>query len=153
MSGIVCHAAAIDELDAATLGRLLRLRSEVFVVEQGCAYQDLDGLDLAKDTLHLWAADGERVLGYLRLLSEPDGAARIGRVCVARPARGQGLAAGLLRRGIERSGEASVVLNAQQRLAGWYQRFGFRPDGPVFTEDGIEHLPMRRAPATGEAAR
>ncbi|WP_432836547.1 GNAT family N-acetyltransferase [Dactylosporangium sp. CA-092794] len=133
-------------LDAPTLYRLLKLRCDVFVVEQHCPYPELDGRDTEPGTLHLWldAPDGS-VAAYLRVLAEPDGTARIGRVVTAAPARGQGLAGKLLAAALERIGPGrAVVLDAQTSATGVYSRFGFEVCGPPFDEDGIEHVPMRR---------
>ena len=139
------HAAALTALDALTWHDLVRLRVDVFVVEQECAYAELDGRDAEPQTLHLWSADDEGPTAYLRLLTEPDGVRRIGRVCTAARARGRGLSADLVRRALAECGaEATVVLDAQSHLQHWYERFGFAVDGPEVIEDGIPHVPMRR---------
>jgi len=138
------HDAPLRDLDAATVYRLLRVRVDVFVVEQECPYPELDGRDLEPDARQLWAADGDDVLATLRLLRDPDGCARIGRVATAPAARGSGLAALLMRRAIELAGPVDIVLDAQSYLADWYARFGFVRDGDDFVEDGIAHIPMRR---------
>ena len=145
------HAAPLAELDAATLYALLRLRVDVFVVEQDCAYPELDGRDTEPGALQLWvpALDGS-IAATARLLREADGRVRIGRVATAAAHRGAGLAGRLLRRALELAGDAEVVLDAQARLEGWYARFGFAASGPPFVEDGIPHVPMRR-PATAPA--
>jgi len=70
---------------------------------------------------------------------------RIGRVATAPAARGRGLAASLMARALELVGDGPVVLDAQAQLEGWYARFGFAAGGPAFLEDGIPHVPMRRA--------
>ena len=83
------HMATFADLDAYTLYALLRLRVDVFVVEQHCAYPEIDGRDTEPGALHVWLADEPtQPLGYLRILSDPGGVARIGRVAVARSARG-----------------------------------------------------------------
>jgi len=133
-----------DALDPRTAYALWRLRAEVFVVEQQCLYPDLDGRDLEPGTRHMWASvpSGEPV-GYLRVLD--DGAeARIGRVLVAPPERGRGLAGRLVRTAVELIGPRASVLDAQSHLAGWYARFGYTRAGGDFLEDGIPHTPMRR---------
>jgi ElaA protein len=132
------------ELDPATLYDLLRLRAEVFVVEQACAYLDLDGRDLDPGTRHLLATgpDGT-LLATARVLDEGD-VARLGRVVTAVRARGSGLASALIRRALDTT-PRPVVLSAQAHLAGWYGTFGFEVDGPDFDEDGIPHTPMRLA--------
>jgi ElaA protein len=140
---ITVHDARVKDLDSATLYRILALRVDVFVAEQCCAYPDLDGRDLEDSARQLWAAEGDEVCATLRLLREADGTSRIGRVATALPARGRGLAAALLRRALEIATAGDVVLDSQAHLVGFYARFGFVTDGPHFTEDSIEHVPMR----------
>lgn len=134
------------DLDAATLYRLLCLRVEVFVVEQECAYPELDGRDLLATTRHLWLDDGS-VLATLRLLDESaDGVTsyRIGRVCVAQSARKHGYTTRLMQAALAETGSATVRLDAQSHLVGMYAKFGFAVDGPEYDDDGIMHVPMRR---------
>jgi ElaA protein len=136
--------AAGDELTAERLYALLKLRVDVFVVEQESPYPDLDGRDLLPDTVHLWSpATGEPQV-YLRLLRESDGW-RIGRVCTAAPARGKGLGARVMAAAMARVGDADVVLDAQTHAQEFYARFGFVAEGAPFDEDGVEHITMRRA--------
>ena len=137
------HTAPTPELDAVTLHGILRLRQDVFVVEQECVYADVDGRDLEPETVQAWAVDDSgQVVATLRVLTEPDGTRRIGRVATARPARGRGLAAELMVVALD-LGRESVVLDAQSHLEGWYSRFGFVRAGEDFVEDGIPHVPMR----------
>ena len=143
------HDRAFAELDAATLYAVLRLRSDVFVVEQDCAYPELDGRDVEPATRHLWLSpDGEpgKPKSYLRLLGEPDGGTRIGRVCTAADARGLGLSKQLMKAALDRASDRSCVLDAQSYLLGFYASFGFVVDGQEYVEDGIPHTPMRRSP-------
>jgi ElaA protein len=139
------HTASFAELDTATLYALLRLRVDVFVVEQRCPYPELDGRAPEPSTLHFGPARDGVPVAYLRLLSEPDGTARIGRVVVARRARGAGLAGQLMAAALARVGDRECVLDAQTPLVGFYTGLGFIPTGPEFLEDGIPHVPMRRA--------
>jgi ElaA protein len=135
-----------SELDARALYALLRLRVDVFVVEQNCPYPELDGRDLEPSTVHVWTTDDAGPTAYLRILDDGD-VARIGRVCTRSDARGSGLAAELMMTALAETAGSPVVLDAQSYLAGWYARFGFVADGPEFVEDGIPHIPMRREPA------
>ncbi|HEV7755610.1 MAG TPA: GNAT family N-acetyltransferase [Mycobacteriales bacterium] len=135
--------ARSSDLDAATLYALLRLRVDVFVVEQRCPYPELDGADLAPGTLHLWTSDEAGPAAYLRILDDPDGSVRIGRVCTRADARGRGLAAGLVREALGKVRGRPVTLNAQTHLTGWYRKFGFVVSAPEFLDDGIPHTPMR----------
>lgn len=139
------RAAAFTDLDARTLHDLLRLRADVFVVEQACAYPDIDGRDVEPDTRHLWLTRAGHPVAYLRILAEPDGGARIGRVVVAATARGAGYAGRLMTEALALVGDRPCVLAAQAHLAAFYTRYGFVSTGPEFVEDGIAHLPMRRA--------
>jgi ElaA protein len=133
-----------DELSPSQLYGLLRLRAEVFVVEQDCAYLDLDGCDLDATTTHLWAEHDGDPVACLRIVTEADGCRRIGRVATAGSRRGLGLAADLIRRALDVVGDARVVLNAQAHLEAWYRSLGFARTGPPFDEDGIPHVPMGR---------
>ena len=135
--------ARFAELTPTQLYGILRLRVDVFVVEQACPYPELDGRDAEPATVHLWheTADGS-VLSTIRVLSNGEDRA-IGRVATAQGARGQGLSADLVRRGIELCDGRRIDIGAQAYLAGWYERFGFRRSGPDYVEDGIPHLPMR----------
>ena len=142
------RVAAWADLDPITLHDIVRLRVDVFVVEQHCPYPELDGRDLEATSEHVFWQDDLGVAAYLRVLAEPDGAARIGRVVTRPDARGAGLAARLVADVVARHGERPLVLDAQAHLIGFYARYGFRPTGPQFLEDGIPHVPMRRDPAT-----
>ncbi|QKS15917.1 GNAT family N-acetyltransferase [Curtobacterium sp. Csp2] len=135
--------APTRNLDVVTLHELLRLRQDVFVVEQECAYPDIDGRDLERGTLQFWAGQGS-VDATLRLLREADGTERIGRVATARHARGQGLGARLMEAAIAESRSGSIAINAQAHLEQWYARFGFVRSGEDFLEDAIPHVPMTR---------
>jgi ElaA protein len=138
------HTLSGARLDATTLYALLRLRAEVFVVEQACPYLDPDGLDLAPETLHLWIEQDGRPAAALRVVTDPSGTRRIGRVVTAASARGQGLASALVRQAVTSIDPAPIVLDAQAHLEDWYRRRGFLPTGPAFDDDGIPHVPMRR---------
>ena len=126
---------------------LLRLRVEVFVVEQTCPYQELDGHDLDRTTRHYWLApDGaiEDPQATLRLLEPTDGRFRIGRVCAARQARHQGGVRRLLEAALAEVGDAPCVLDAQRHCVELYSAYGFVVNGAEFTEGGVPHVPMRR---------
>lgn len=138
------HDARFDELSAGTLYDLLALRSRVFVVEQRCAYDDLDGLD--RVARHLWASDGAEIAAYLRII--PAGVkyaeVSIGRVVVAPAHRGTGLGQELMRRGIAAAGGAAIRLGAQAHLERFYADLGFQRASDVYDEDGIPHVEMVR---------
>jgi len=144
---VLCRAAP-EEMDAATLYALLRLRVEVFVVEQACPYPELDGRDLDPSTVHFWLTPHgapTTVLSYLRLLLDC-GTYRIGRLCTARPVRGTGLAGVLMTAALREVGDAACIVDSQSHLARFYATYGFHIAGDEFIEDGIPHVPMRRDP-------
>ncbi len=134
----------LDELPVRTAYDVWRLRQQVFVVEQDCAYPDLDGRDLEDPTRHLVLLDDEdAVIGALRVLDD-GGWSRIGRVVVAPAARGRGLAAVMMDEAIARCGDREVRLDAQTGLTAFYEGYGFVVTGPEFDEDGVMHVPMAR---------
>ncbi|NMU89454.1 GNAT family N-acetyltransferase [Achromobacter ruhlandii] len=136
------------ELSLAELYAILRLRSEVFVVEQDCVFLDMDGKDLQGQTEHLMAWENGALLAYCRLL-EPalnDGQAVIGRVITAPAARGTGLGHELMRRAKDEVARLwpgqPVYLGAQARLRAYYAGHGFVPVTEEYIEDGIPHVGM-----------
>lgn len=158
---MILRIAPFTDLSPDMLYSVLRLRCDVFVVEQHCAYPEVDGRDLEPGTRHFWlispdppddagtATDaGTAVAAYLRVLAEPGGAARVGRVCTAPSFRGRGLARRLMVAALEWIGPQRVcVLDAQAHLVDFYGAFGFRVTGATYLDDGIPHVPMTR-PAT-----
>jgi ElaA protein len=138
------HDQPLGSVPAASLYRILQLRSQVFVVEQDCVFLDLDGRDLDAECRLLWLEDDETGLvpATARLIDEGD-VRHIGRIVTAEEARGQGLAARLLEHAMATS-SGPWVMEAQARLAGWYATFGFEVSGPEYLDDGIVHVPMRR---------
>ncbi len=146
VNDIAIHDAHAAELDAVTLYRILKLRVDVFVVEQNSAYPELDGRDLEQGARLVWAQradDAGDVVGTLRLVDDGD-AVRIGRVATAASARAAGLAGRLMSRALELTAKRDTVLDAQSYLQRWYEKFGYTVDGDEFVEDGIAHVPMRR---------
>jgi ElaA protein len=139
-----------DALHARTLYRLLQLRTEVFVMEQNCAFQDMDGADPACFHLLGEAADGS-LLAYARLV--PAGLkfaeVSIGRVISAQTARGTGLGHVLMREAVRAThglwGVQPIRIGAQARLQAFYHQHGFEPASDIYLEDGIDHIEMRRA--------
>ena len=139
-----------DALSPSSLYNVLALRSEVFVVEQACVFQDIDGLDPL--AMHLQGHSGGILVAYARCF--PAGAsfpeASIGRVATRSSARGAGLGHALVARAlqavVDRWGVQPVRIGAQAHLKHFYQRHGFSDVGRPYLEDGIEHLEMMRMP-------
>lgn len=138
-----------DDLPPRLLYGVMALRQRIFVVEQNCAYADLDGRDA--DARHLVAVTGDdlRPAACLRLFSpnprEP--AARLGRIVVSPDHRKTGLGPALIREGLAQAARlypgAPVVISAQAALAGYYAGFGFVAEGAIYDEDAIPHVEMR----------
>lgn len=134
-----------EELTVTELYEMLRLRFEVFVVEQECAYQDIDGKDPGSWQVMVCDDAGELVAG-LRVLrpgvSFPE--ASLGRVVTR--FRGKGYGAMAMCEGIriarEQYGAETLRIEAQCHAIGFYERFGFRVDSAEFLEDGIPHVEM-----------
>lgn len=135
--------ATFAELSTAQLYALLRLRVDVFVVEQQCPYPELDGRDTEAGTEHAWIEVAGEVAAAARILRDPD-AAVIGRVVTSADHRGHGYAARVVAAALDRIGDGRVRIGAQTYLEQWYERFGFARCGEDYLEDGIPHLPMVR---------
>ena len=141
------HRTWAIDLAPRTLYDILRLRVDVFVVEQACAYGELDGRDLEDRARHYWLGGNgcpEPVLGCLRLLKEAGGGYRVGRLCIAPLVRGRGLGRRLMEAVLGEIRDGACVLDAQEQLAGFYVGYGFEPAGPAYDWSGVSHLPMRR---------
>lgn len=141
-----------DALAPSDLYDLLRLRAEVFVVEQACAYLDPDGKDCDPQVWHLLGRDAQgRLLAYLRLL--PPGLsydeASLGRVVTSPSARGSGLGHRLMEQALPQLARlwpgSDIQIGAQAHLADFYRRHGFEVCSDGYLEDGIPHVHMRRA--------
>jgi ElaA protein len=138
------------QLSASELYALMRLRQEVFVVEQNCAYLDADGHDAP--CIHVWCTADEdpRLLAALRVVppGEKYAEASIGRVVSASFARRTGAGRAVVERGLvelERAfGVVPVRISAQQYLERFYRGFGFETVSAPYDEDGIPHIEMLR---------
>jgi ElaA protein len=134
------------ELTPDELYAILRLRSEVFVVEQNCVFLDMDNKDQQCHHLMGWQ-DGE-LLGYTRLLRAGISyvESSIGRVVTSPAARGLGVGRDLMRKSIDTIytlyGKQPIRIGAQCYLINFYESFGFVQKGEIYLEDGIEHIEM-----------
>ncbi len=130
-----------EELTLQELYEILRLRVDVFVVEQNCPYPEIDGVDY--DSVHVFAMENGRVMAYLRYF-ESDGCMRIGRVITTE--RGKGHGRDLMLKGIdlirENTDARRIVLGAQVVAMGFYESLGFEACSEPYDEDGIMHITM-----------
>jgi ElaA protein len=137
------HDLTVDELYD-----LLRLRSEVFVVEQNCVFLDQDNID--KDCFHLSGFHQNKLVAYARIV--PPAAvyeeASIGRVITSPSVRKTGVGKQLMHEAIERLyslfGNVNIKIGAQLYLKSFYESFGFYQSGDVYLEDDIEHIHMKK---------
>lgn len=149
MNAVTWTWRRFDELDASAVYAVLKLRQDVFIIEQDCPYPDADGKDT--DALHLLGHDAAGTLvAYLRLFapSQSQPASRIGRVVTAPGVRGTGLGRALMQAGIVESTRrwptADTVVSAQAHLEAFYVSLGFVTESAPYDEDGILHIDMRR---------
>lgn len=151
MNGFTVDIARMETLEPAELYDVLKLRVDVFVVEQNCPYPDLDGKD--GEAYHLRLLDGKTLIAYARLFApETDAsAARIGRVIVSPGRRGEGLGPVLMAEAIAACkklyGDVTIEISAQSHLQRFYGSSGFTTISEEYLEDGIPHVEMRRTPA------
>ncbi len=139
---------SFQDLNVDELYELLKLRSEVFVVEQNCVFLDQDDKD--QKSFHLMLFSDKQLLGYSRLvppgLSYPEMA--IGRVVSAPSVRGKGIGRIVMELSIQNCeklfGAGNIRIGAQTYALGFYSSLGFVADGETYDEDGIEHIEMVR---------
>ncbi|MBW8182936.1 GNAT family N-acetyltransferase [Shewanella nanhaiensis] len=137
------------QLNLDELYEILKLRVDIFIVEQNCPYPELDNKDRDPQTRHLIGRNNQGdIVAYARILapgvSYPDSS--IGRVVVAEQARGGGVAHSLMQEAISLATqywpENDIQLGGQEYLKDFYQKLGFNPVSEVYLEDGIPHLDM-----------
>jgi len=146
--GIQFKIKAFKELSAEELYEILQLRSEVFVVEQNCVYQDIDGKD--KKTIHVIGEFDGKIVAYSRIFKPGDyfKNASIGRVVVDADYRDRKWGHDLIRESIatiqHNFGESQITISAQLYLQKFYESHGFSLVGETYLEDGIPHIEMLR---------
>lgn len=137
-----------NDLSTLELYQLLQLRSEVFVVEQNCVYQDIDGKD--EKALHLLGKMDDKIVAYSRIFKPNDyfENASIGRVVVSEHARAHKFGFHLMQESIAAIGSEfgmqPITISAQLYLKKFYESLGFQQVSETYLEDGIEHIEMLR---------
>ncbi len=140
------HVKAFQELTTDELYALLRVRSEVFIVEQNCVYQDLDNDD--QTAIHLWKTEGDKIVALARVT--PAGKHlrenSIGRIITTE--RGKGLGLELVRKALEVAKERlcakRILIQAQKQAQGFYEKLGFVAISEPYMHEGLLHLDMER---------
>ena len=139
---------ALDQLDTHELFELLKLRQEVFVVEQDCPYPDIDDTD--RVAMHLCGWSEKKLVAYARLIKPGVSytQASIGRVVVSPAARGAGLGQTLMEEALKQTERLypaqPIKIGAQQPLENFYNDLGFKRTSEMYLEDGIPHIHMLR---------
>jgi|TARA_R110000737_G_C14499565_1_gene471732 ElaA protein len=134
------------ELNSMELYSILQLRAEVFVVEQNCVYQDLDGKD--QNALHVIGTKRDKIVAYTRVFKAGFyyDVASIGRVVVAQEERRYGYGKVIMEASIqavkEHLNEETIKISAQEYLKNFYYDLGFKEVGEGYLEDGIPHIAM-----------
>ena len=145
MQNTTLHIKTFKQLTVDELYELLRVRTEVFVVEQDCVYQDMDGDD--KQAIHVWLTEGSKVVALARVC--PAGVhiptISIGRVITT--VRGKGYGKQIMLAAIkvaqEHFGATCIDIEAQEYAKGFYEGVGFKQTSDTFMLDGIPHIKMR----------
>lgn len=145
----------IDDLTPRAVYAMLKLRMDVFIVEQNCAFAEIDGKDIG--AFHLRILDGEELAACLRVLPPENGTTvKIGRVVVAPAYRGDKLGKRLMQEAISfaqsRYPDLPIELGGQSHLQNFYGSFGFKAISDEYLEDNIPHIDMRLDPVNGAAA-
>ena len=139
------HKKTFGELTLDELYELLRVRSEVFVVEQNCVYQDMDGDD--KQSIHLWLTKEDRVVALARVC--PAGVhlneISIGRVITTERGKGYGeqIMRAAIAAAVEHFGATLIEIEAQEYAQGFYEKVGFHRVSDIFMLDNIPHIRMQ----------
>jgi ElaA protein len=140
----VLHIKPFQELTTDELYELLKVRSEVFVVEQNCVYQDMDDDD--QRSIHLWLTMADKLVALARVC--PSGThmkeISIGRVITTERGKGYGKQIMLhaINAAIEHFGATLIDIEAQEYAKGFYEGVGFKQSSETFILDGIPHIKM-----------
>ncbi|WP_087024628.1 GNAT family N-acetyltransferase [Thaumasiovibrio subtropicus] len=143
------QAYTFSQLNTEQLHALIKLRIDVFVVEQNCPYPELDGNDTREEVVHLLGYQAGKLTAYLRVLGAgiTYETVSIGRVIIAPHGRGKQLGKPLMEQGIavarSHFNPAVITIGAQHALIDFYRQFGFEACSEPYLEDDIPHIDMR----------
>lgn len=151
---IIWKEQSFEELSTAELYEILRLRQQVFIVEQKCIYQDCDGLDKKAHHLTGWqkVKNQSELIAYLRIVypENANNSISIGRVLTHPDFRRKGLGRKIMTQCLftieKHYPESAISISAQQYLVGFYESFNFHISSGGYQEDGIPHIRMTRHP-------
>jgi ElaA protein len=152
---VIWHSKCFSELSLDELYDLLKLRVDVFVVEQTCFYPDLDSdsgcFDRHNETIHFMGCQDGKIVAYARILAKGqsyEDYTSIGRVAVAESARGTGIGHELISKAVEVCSNnfphIDIKISAQEHLSSYYQQHGFITISDMYLEDNIPHISMKK---------
>ncbi len=138
------YVKKFHEIDTQTLHNIFSLRADVFIVEQKCIYQDIDGKD--PNSIHIIGKKKEEIVAYSRIMYLNKEFCSIGRVLVKKNSRKKGVGVKLMKKSIKEAIKQHVnkkiKISAQEYLLKFYGKLGFRDTGKRYLEDGIPHAEM-----------
>lgn len=141
---MILHKKTFRQLTTDELYELLRVRSEVFVVEQNCVYQDLDGDD--QQAIHLWLTLGDKIVALARVCPAGTHMTEISIGRVITTIRGKGYGKQIMLHAIDAAkeyfGATLIDIEAQEYAKGFYESVGFKQSSDTFMLDGIPHIKM-----------
>tara|TARA_A100001011_G_scaffold219884_1_gene227840 strand:- start:99 stop:551 length:453 start_codon:yes stop_codon:yes gene_type:complete len=144
MSIVNFEVKKFNEIDNETLHNIFLIRSEVFIIEQNCTYQDIDGKDIK--SIHIIGKIKEEIIAYSRIMNLSNEFCSIGRVLVKKASRKKGLGTKLMKKTIEEAAKKfkknKIKISAQKYLKDFYTNLGFKHTGKSYLEDGIPHIEM-----------
>lgn len=139
------HVKKFSELTTKELFDIAKLRIKVFVVEQNCAYQELDELD--EQAWHTWLQEDNEIVGYTRIIDKGE-TVTFGRVLVNPDYRRKNLGKKLLEETLNviagNYPDRPIIISAQAHLTEFYGAFGFKQTSDIYLEDDIPHVQMRK---------
>ena len=137
---------SFEELDINELYEILKLRVDVFVVEQNCPYPDIDGID--KEAFHIFAKEDGEIAAYARIYKE-DGEVHLGRVIAKERRKGHGnlILNEAIKAACQNYGNEKIHIEAQIYAKDFYAKAGFEQRSEVFLLDGIRHIKMVLEPS------
>ena len=142
MSVVNFEVKKLHEIDTKTMHDIFLIRCEVFIVEQGCVYQDIDGKD--QKSIHIIGKKKEEIVAYSRIIKLNNDLCSIGRVLVKKGSRKKGIGIKLMKKSIEEASKEfnKIKISAQEYLKKFYTNLGFKHTGKSYLEDGIPHIEM-----------
>lgn len=139
------HATDMQEISVSNLYQILKLRQDIFIIEQDCIYDDIDNID--PDSEHIFLKNNDQILAYSRIVpaGKKFACPSIGRIVVNKTYRGKGYGKEIIQRSLKILSERNadtVLIEAQSHLQAFYKSLGFKKVSDIYSVDGISHIKM-----------